>query len=51
VKIGIWANTGKKAFWNMLPDFMAWLKEKEQTVYLTTRIHSMLKGRKILITI
>jgi NAD+ kinase len=46
VKIGIWANTGKKAFWNMLPDIMAWLKEKEQTVYLTTRIHSMLKGKE-----
>jgi len=44
MKIGIWANTSKKAFWDMLPNLMVWLREKEQSVYLTTRIHSLLKG-------
>ena len=28
----------------MLPNLMVWLREKEQSVYLTTRIHSLLKG-------
>ncbi|MFQ6607459.1 MAG: NAD(+)/NADH kinase [Fidelibacterota bacterium] len=46
MKIGIWANTAKEAFWDMLPNLMAWLQEKEQSVFLTTRIHNLLKGKE-----
>ena len=35
---GIWGNTEKPAFWELLPDIISWTEEKNLEVYLTTRI-------------
>ena len=37
---GIWGNTEKPAFWELLPDIISWTKEKNLEVYLTTRIRN-----------
>ena len=37
-KFGIWANTDKNSFWNVLPEIISWSKGKELDCYLTTRI-------------
>lgn len=42
MKIGIWANTSKEAFWENLPRLMIWLKERGQSVYFTTRVKAYL---------
>ena len=35
---GIWGNTEKSAFWELLPDIISWTEEKNLEVHLTTRI-------------
>ena len=35
---GIWGNTEKPAFWELLPDIISWTEEKNLEVHLTTRI-------------
>ena len=35
---GIWGNTEKAAFWELLPDIISWTEEKNLEVHLTTRI-------------
>ena len=37
-KFGIWGNTDKKIFWEILPDILSWAKKKELVPYLTKRI-------------
>jgi len=40
---GIWANTDKPAFWNVLPDIISWAKNNSIDLFITTRIESQLK--------
>ena len=35
---GIWGNTDKESFWEILPDILAWSGKKGLDAYLTTRI-------------
>lgn len=42
MKIAIWANTNKKEFWDLLPELMSWLNQKEQEVFFTKKIVGML---------
>ncbi|MBA65661.1 MAG: NAD(+) kinase [Candidatus Marinimicrobia bacterium] len=37
-KFGIWGNTDKKIFWEILPDILSWAMKKELVPYLTKRI-------------
>ena len=37
-RFGIWGNTEKSAFWELLPDIISWTEEKNLEVHLTTRI-------------
>jgi len=41
---GIWGNTEKKSFWEMLPKILNWAKEKGLEAYITTRIMNHKKG-------
>lgn len=40
---GIWGNTEKQQFWNLLPDIMKWAADKDLQVFLTTRIVNSMK--------
>ena len=35
---GVWGNTDKESFWEILPDILAWSDKKGLDAYLTTRI-------------
>ncbi len=37
-RIGIWGNTEKSAFWDLLPSIANWAKNSELEIFLTTRI-------------
>lgn len=37
-KIGIWGNTEKPAFWELLPDITAWAGDRGLEIFITTRI-------------
>lgn len=37
-KIGIWGNTEKPAFWDVLPRIAQWAEKRELNLFLTTRI-------------
>ena len=37
-QVGIWGNTEKPAFWDLLPDIAAWVEKHELDIFLTTRI-------------
>lgn len=37
-QVGIWGNTEKSAFWDLLPDIAAWVEKHELDIFLTTRI-------------
>lgn len=37
-KIGIWGNTDKKSFWEVLPQIIRWANHKKLQVYLTEKI-------------
>ena len=37
-QVGIWGNTEKPAFWDLLPDIAAWAGKHELDIFLTTRI-------------
>ncbi len=39
-KFAIWGNTGKQAFWDLLPELMSWSEEAGLKLYITTRIAS-----------
>lgn len=45
-KFGIWGNTEKESFWNLLPDLLKWSSDNEIEAFVTTRIinHSKAKG-------
>lgn len=45
MKIGIWANTAKEVFWDILPELMGWLKERGHEVFLTTRVEGLWKDK------
>lgn len=45
MKIGIWANTAKEVFWDILPELMDWLKERGHEVFLTTRVEGLWKDK------
>ena len=36
--VGVWGNTDKESFWEILPDILAWSGKKGLDAYLTTRI-------------
>jgi len=37
-KFGIWGNTDKKIFWDILPDILSWASKNKLTPFLTKRI-------------
>lgn len=39
---GIWGNTDKPRFWELLDPIMAWAAENNLTPFLTTRVQSQL---------
>ena len=41
---GIWGNTDKESFWEILPDILSWAGKEGLDVYLTTRILEHEKG-------
>ena len=41
---GIWGNTDKESFWEILPEILAWSGKKGLDAYLTTRILNHEKG-------
>ena len=41
---GVWGNTDKESFWEILPDILAWSGKKGLDTYLTTRILNHEKG-------
>ena len=41
---GIWANTDKPAFWDILPKIVSWAKDVGLDLHITTRIKSLLKN-------
>lgn len=41
-RFGIWGNTEKPVFWELLPQIMDWAQAKDLTVYLTTRVRDRL---------
>ncbi|MDP6836228.1 MAG: NAD(+)/NADH kinase, partial [Candidatus Marinimicrobia bacterium] len=41
MNIGIWANTSKQSFWDLLPEVLPWLQDRGQEVYLTQRIETL----------
>lgn len=43
-KFGIWANTHKPAFWNLLPEIISWAEKQGLEPWLTTRIRKELKS-------
>ena len=43
---GIWGNTEKSAFWELLPDIISWAEEKSLEVHLTTRIRDNMEDPK-----
>ena len=43
---GIWGNTEKSAFWELLPDIISWTEEKNLEVHLTTRIRDNMEDSK-----
>ena len=44
---GIWGNTEKSAFWELLPDIISWTEEKNLEVHLTTRIRDNMEDPQI----
>jgi len=45
MKVGIWANTTKQSFWDLLPELLPWLQDRGQEVYLTQRIDSLWQNK------
>ena len=45
-RFGIWGNTEKSAFWELLPDIISWAEEKSLEVHLTTRIRDNMEDPK-----
>lgn len=45
---GVWGNTDKESFWEILPDILAWSGKKGLDAYLTTRILNHEKGSTLL---
>ena len=45
-RFGIWGNTEKSAFWELLPDVISWAEEKSLEVHLTTRIRDNMEDPK-----
>ena len=45
-RFGIWGNTEKSAFWELLPDIISWAEEISLEVHLTTRIRDNLEDSK-----
>lgn len=43
-KFGIWANTNKPDFWDLLPDIISWAEKQGLEPWLTTRIQKELKS-------
>ena len=41
---GVWGNTDKESFWEILPDILSWAGKKGLDAYLTTRILDHEKG-------
>ena len=37
-KVGIWGNTEKLAFWDLLPKIGSWTQKNGMEIFLTTRI-------------
>ena len=44
---GIWANTDKPAFWDILPKIVSWAKDVGLDLHITTRIKSLLKNNDL----
>lgn len=44
--LGIWGNTEKPRFWELLPEIAAWAEAHNIKIYLTTRIHNRIKDSK-----
>ena len=46
-RFGIWGNTDKVSFWEVLPDIISWSKNNRLEVYLTNRILHHKNGRHL----
>ena len=46
-RFGIWGNTDKFSFWEVLPDIISWSKNNRLEVYLTNRILHHKNGRHL----
>ena len=38
--LGLWANTDKDIFWNILPEIIEWAKRKKIQIFATEKIQS-----------
>ena len=45
MKVGIWGNTEKELFWQILPEIMEWFDSNDYNVFLTTRIDSQMEQK------
>jgi len=45
-KFGIWGNTEKPAFWELLPSLLNWASNNDLEVFITTRIVNLMKKEK-----
>lgn len=46
-KFGIWGNTDKQSFWNLLPDLLLWAKKNNLEVCITNKIKSHPNSSKL----
>ena len=44
-KFGIWGNTDKEKFWDLLNPILNWGDENSLESFITTRIHDKLPGQ------
>lgn len=44
-RIGIWGNTKKPAFWNLLPSIAHWAEKRNLNIFLTTRIIAKVENK------
>ena len=44
-KFGIWGNTDKEKFWDLLNPILSWGDENSLESFITTRIHDKLPGQ------
>ncbi len=46
-KFGIWGNTDKNSFWDILPKILSWAKKNQLSPYITKRIVNHKNGKRL----